>query len=177
MSDSNQKCTYHPVKDMVTYCTRCRRSICYSDLRKYDKLNARGEILTETNPKDYCLICFSIKLSLDLEKYSQSYIRWSIVVVITFVIISLIYSPLFFIVLLIVMSIFYWEYKQIPSKKDKPLEEAHYLINSLENNQILILSKEDSLECFECKTKIEKNDKFCPNCGDSTIEEFLFIDP
>ena len=31
--------------------------------------------------------------------------------------------------------------------------------------------KSDTLYCFECGTKLELTDNFCPNCGDNTQDE------
>jgi rubrerythrin len=42
----------------------------------------------------------------------------------------------------------------------------------ISKKELLRFQTINSIACFECGSNINFNDKFCPNCGDSTDKEF-----
>lgn len=63
MMKINSTCRYHPTKQASTYCQRCHKPICSTDLRSFERNRFTGLFYwwggakTETEIEHYCPIC------------------------------------------------------------------------------------------------------------------------
>jgi rubrerythrin len=94
---------------------------------------------------------------------------------------------------IIFFAIFIFGYKSTKKRAFEVEQEAEQFKNSLNSSLLFTSSKgviaepnaeitytkftKPVLVCFECGGYITKQDKFCPNCGDDTKEEFQNLNP
>ena len=190
MSFESNPCIYHPTKVAVGTCFRCNRDICLEDR----KTHTTGSATTRVT-REYCLICFAPRAKLDSKHalifpltFSASFLIICLFIFFeeNFPLNDFIYILLFEFIF-VYASLFY--HKSYRKKAIIAQSEADSFIQSLPDKNVLTATKNDmnleldqsnssefSINCFDCGSIINTNDRFCPNCGEDTkdeIKEFL----
>ena len=167
-------CVYHPNVGAASICERCRRPICLNDQRMYRKSRSRGSgsrRRTWTETYMYCIACNADTLRSDA---SGSIVIGIIMMVLLGTIFLRVFGPFVFIfILLFGLSIF-----SARNKADAAEKEKQMLLGSTNNfntvrstNQVPTNVAPNTFYCYECGSPINKKQKFCSTCGDSTQDE------
>ncbi len=179
-------CAYHPDRYAVNICERCRSPICANDLRVYRKTRTEwvGEVATESVESfNYCLPCFADQTTQDVNPSGVLIIASVIIVLFLafFQIASRDFAGFFILFALAAVIITLVGYLNKKSKAEKAQSELMMFQQGLEsydkgskrNSNTHLTSSHNKLEinCFQCGQILQKGDRFCNNCGDSTEDE------
>ena len=192
-------CSFHPERKSVAICTRCHRNLCSEDRRIFDNKKQVGPRTFELIKQDYCPVCYVTLLKRNDNKI-YFYLLGMIFLTIFIPIIGygkisgndILYFEIVLIIVIAFTIMFILIINKVDGSKMSNAElEANRFLNSLDDKSILfssvkgkdptfdlshykLLSLPDSrhLVCLQCVEHLSLTDKFCPNCGNSTDDEF-----